>query len=547
MEARQPATWIIFTLLISVCVAQIDDCNMKTELFSHRIQTDIRACSEQFHQNLQAYYPTAEQFMKAVEIQPPRSLSAPVSLKYSSVGDSIFFSNTSNWGEICQLWVQAAECLEPAVMDCGIALAFKLLQDRLYAFQFSDKSKPQYLAPEYAFSERTCESGKVRADLQKDLDNPELDLSCLTHEQRIQFKQCVNPLIAEVKAHEMKSIYSSVSDKTVLDSMSGSVLRCIRNMLDMSTCNTVSQKIWAHIGIVNLPAFFVNPPDVELPSSYDFSEPARCTVGAYGDPHFRLCSKSKLLTCSLPGQHIFLSNHFVEIRATNSKIPTSGMVRPEATAITRIQITFKSVKTSESVGMYIAESGNLPETFNGFSPNKIGHGDDAVTLSAMGNKRTFIQAGTGTIIIIRKWGDFFHFTLRMSEKVINDSYGVLLTGCTMLQKINTNGWIQNHRSRMKRDVNVDHCIDQCNPVATEFGLQKACAFDCGVTGNAMFVNMSMDAWKDMVAVGTRDDYLRKQAIKSWIRERGGSSSACFHSSCFFLVVLFSIITVLLSR
>lgn len=52
-------------------------------------------------------------------------------------------------------------------MDCGIALAFKLLQDRLYAFQFSDKSKPQYLAPEYAFSERTCESGRVRADLQR--------------------------------------------------------------------------------------------------------------------------------------------------------------------------------------------------------------------------------------------------------------------------------------------------------------------------------------------------------------------------------------------
>lgn len=50
-----------------------------------------------------------------------------------------------------------------------------------------------------------------------DLDNPDLDLSCLTHEERIQFKQCVNPLIAEVKAHEMKSIYASVSDKTVLD------------------------------------------------------------------------------------------------------------------------------------------------------------------------------------------------------------------------------------------------------------------------------------------------------------------------------------------
>ncbi|CAH1801621.1 unnamed protein product [Owenia fusiformis] len=215
----------------------------------------------------------------------------------------------------------------------------------------------------------------------------------------------------------------------------------------------------------------------------------RRTLWCFGDPHCKFydpdeSQDSDWITCSAPGNQVWLRNALFTLNMTTSEV-SGSTGDPKPTIMTGFHIAFRS-SLGAYMGSYSASGGVLPTAFDGSGSDLLTaageDGSDEVINVVDAQSRTLPDVNYvliqgvqhGFLASFVKRNDSYPVVvLRISKSLLDVSSGMFITGCPEDQII---GNSEKRRRRRKRQTS---CVDACSG---EGDRQSNCEFDCDTVG-----------------------------------------------------------------
>ncbi|XP_013400487.1 uncharacterized protein LOC106166459 [Lingula anatina] len=415
------------------------------------------------------------------------------------------FQDFFQWDKICSRWRAAALCVYAVkpVPECTEEWSLHLLRNRSYLiYPWQDKLGP---SPHYAFYDRTCMGDAIKPEIRKFLVSPELSPQCMSPREITAMQNCSRHTHEIYQSDRLHDISNDL--RAHYDRLARAQFRCMRDIVTASRCNDVTREYFFHLVKLQLPSIINETTlDMQRDATVNFASETRCTIGVYGDPHLKMCNDSQLYTCSSQGRHFYFTNKYIQISGVNEYIGQ------RATTVRSLNAYFRRMNDSEIVGSYTARNGQLPVNFDNTHLNYIGTGMDRVVLTGMHYSQVQILHETlGVVLMIQHWGPHYFFTIRAADKLCQESYGLLITGCPANQLIGRGGVIEERRQRSRKKRSETRCYQVCQDVEDP-AFRETCEFDCVVSRNPAISQMTKDAVKDVERVKRMDRAVIAKAL-----------------------------------
>ncbi|CAG0891625.1 unnamed protein product [Darwinula stevensoni] len=232
------------------------------------------------------------------------------------------------------------------------------------------------------------------------------------------------------------------------------------------------------------------------------SKSTHALCALFGDPHL-LTFQGEMQTCGIPSAWPLLDNQFLTVQVTSSPVCDGCSATAPTKVPTSVVVLVKKEENCTPQVTYEALAGaSLPGEFVGGSTQLGMDGAVSLKVQDQGRHVEVLVRHAGTIVVIRRIGDWLSTSIRVPWEYTGDVDGLLLCsqGCPASQQIH--GW-SDSKSRVnlnlpqwRRGLAWEDVLDVCHREDLKGFFLDACAFDLLTTSDTSFATAARQAQTD---------------------------------------------------